>query len=99
MIAKYDTVSASPNQVSTTLGNEAVILELQAGNYFGVNDVGTAVWNCLQQPRLVADVIAHVLTEYEVSAVQAEADVLGFLQHLVDKGLVIVEHGSTQQTP
>jgi Coenzyme PQQ synthesis protein D (PqqD) len=100
MIAKYDTVSVSSHQVSTTLGNECVILELQAGTYFSVNDVGTAVWNYLQQPRLVSDVIAHIVTKYEVSADQAEAEILSFLQNLVDKGLVIVEeHGSTRQTP
>jgi hypothetical protein len=99
MIAKHDTVSASPHQVSITLGNESVILELQAGTYFSASDVGMAVWNYLQQPRHVTDVIAHIVNKYEVSADQAEAEILTFLQNLVDKGLVIVEPGSTPQTP
>ena len=99
MIAKYDTVSAAPHQVSTTLGTESVILELQAGTYFSVNEVGTAVWNYLQQPRHVTDVIAHIVNKYEVSPDQAEAEILSFLQSLVDKGLVTVEHGSDRQTP
>jgi hypothetical protein len=98
MIAKYDTVSASPDQLSTNLGNDSVILKLQAGTCFGVNNVGTAIWNYLQQPRHVTDVIAYIVDKYEVSADQAEVEILSFLQSLVDKGLVIVEDGSTRQT-
>ena len=96
MVAKYDIVGASPHHLYTTLGSEAVVLELQAGNYFGMNDVGTAVWNFLQQPRQVSDVIEHIVNNYEVSADQAEVEILGFLQNLVDKGLVVVHHRGAQ---
>ena len=96
MVAKYDIVSASPHQVYTTLGSEAVVLELQASKYFGINDVGTAVWNFLQQPREVSDVIKHIVNNYEVSADQAEVEILGFLQNLEDNGLVVVRHRSAQ---
>ena len=94
MVAKYDIVSVSQSQVYTTLGSEAVVLELQASNYFGMNEVGTAVWNFLQQPREVSDVIEHIVNNYEVSADQAEVEILNFLQNLVDKGLVVVDHRS-----
>jgi len=96
MVAKYDIVSVSAHQVYTTLGSEAVILELQASKYFGMNDVGTAIWNFLQQPREVSDVIEHIANNYEVSAEQAEVEILSFLQNLVDKGLVVVDHRSAQ---
>jgi hypothetical protein len=99
MIGKYDIVSTSPHQVSATLGNEVVLLELQAGTYFGVNDVGTAVWKYLQQPRHVSDVIAYVVNQYEVPIDRAESEILGFLQNLADEGLVVVERGSKLQTP
>jgi hypothetical protein len=94
MIAKYDTVSPSPHQVYTTLGSESVVLELQAGTYFGMNEVGTAVWSFLQQSRQVADVIEYVVNNYEVSAEVAEAEILSFLQNLLEKGLVVVERRS-----
>ena len=96
MVGKYDVVSASPHQVYTTLGSEAVVLELQASKYFGMNDVGTAVWDFLQQPREVSNVIEHIVNNYDVSADQAEVEILGFLQNLVDKGLVVVNHRSAQ---
>ena len=94
MIRLHDIVSASPSQISTTLGEESIVLELQAGTYFGVNVVGTAVWKFLEQPRQVEEVIAHVLQRYEVSAEQAEAEVLAFLQELSKKHLVSVSSRS-----
>jgi hypothetical protein len=96
MVAKSDIVSVSPHQVYTTLGSEAVVLELQASNYFGMNDVGTAVWTFLQQPREVSDVIKYIVNNYEVSAEQAEVEILSFLQNLVDKGLAVVGHRGAQ---
>ena len=97
MIAKHDTVCASPHQLSTTLGNESVILELQAGTYFGVKDVGAAVWNYLQQPRHVTEVIAHIVNRYEVSTDRAEAEILSFLETLMEKGLITVKHAGIPQ--
>jgi hypothetical protein len=96
MIAKFDTVSASPHQVYTTLGSETVVLEFQAGTYFGMDEVGTAVWNFLQQSRQVADVIEYVASNYEVSAEVAETEILGFLQNLVEKGLLVIEKTSVR---
>ena len=96
MVAKSDIVSMSPHQVYTTLGSEAVVLELQASNYFGMNDVGTVVWNFLQQPRKVSDIIEHIFNNYEVSAEQAEVEIMSFLQKLADQGLVVVDHGSAR---
>ena len=89
-------MSASPHQVYTTLGNESVVLELQGSTYFGINDVGTTVWKFLQQPRQVTEVINHIVEHYEVSADLAEAEILSFLQELVDKGLAVVERGSVR---
>ena len=61
-----------------------------------MNDVGTAVWNFLQQPRQVSDVIEHIVNNYEVAADQAEVEILDFLQNLVDKGLVVAHHRGAQ---
>jgi hypothetical protein len=73
-----------------------VVLELQGSTYFGINDVGTTVWKFLQQPRQVTEVINHIVEHYEVSADLAEAEILSFLQELVDKGLAVVERGSVR---
>jgi len=52
---------ASPQQISGDLGGEVVILGLAEGVYFGMNEVGAHVWQALQEPRTVADVVDSVV--------------------------------------
>jgi hypothetical protein len=89
-IAPDTTVVVSPQQVSTTLGDEAVILGGESGQYFGLNHVGARIWELLQQPVRVASICATVCDEYDVSAEQCERDVIGLLTELHAKGLLDV---------
>lgn len=89
-ITRDTTVVVSAQQVSTALGNEAVILGAEAGQYFGLNEVGARVWELVQQPARVDSICAAICDEYEVSAEQCERDVLELLGELSDKGLLDV---------
>ena len=42
-------VKAAKEQVSCDLAGEAVILNLKSGQYFGLNEVGTRIWNLIQE--------------------------------------------------
>jgi hypothetical protein len=89
-IAPDVTVVVSPNQVSTSLGNEAVILGADAGQYFGLNEVGARIWELVQEPVLVSAICAAVCAEYEVAEDECERDVLELLGQLRAKGLLDV---------
>jgi hypothetical protein len=84
-------VRASPQQVSTELGSETVILGMEAGRYFGLNEVAARVWNLVQEPVQVATLCATLLSEYEVTAGELQQDVLELLAELSDKGLLDVQ--------
>lgn len=94
-IAPNTMVVVSPQQVSTTLGDEAVILGGDAGQYFGLNQVGARIWELVQQPVRVAAICATVCDEYEVTAEQCERDVLELLNELHAKGLLDVRGESS----
>ncbi len=38
-------VVVSSNQISTDLGDEIAILNLDSGVYYGLSDVGACIWN------------------------------------------------------
>lgn len=84
------TVVVSPHQVSTSLGDEAVILGADAGQYFGLNEVGARIWELVQAPVQVVDICKAVCAEYEVTSDQCERDVLELLVELRAKGLLDV---------
>ena len=89
-ITAESTVVASENQVSTQLGDEAVILGAEEGQYFGLNDVGALVWSLVQKPVQVSRVSAAVCEQYEVEADQCLEDVIALLTDLRKKGLIHV---------
>ena len=85
-------VRAITDQVSADLKDEAVVLGLRQGLYYGLDPVGTFVWKELTEPQRVQDVTKSVVGEFSVDEARASADVLSFLQRLLEEGLIeIVE--------
>jgi hypothetical protein len=86
-LTRQSTVVATGDQVSSPVGEEAVILDVGEGMYYGVNPVGSRVWELIQRPTSVDDICQTIHREYDVAADRCESDVLAFLERLVDSGL------------
>ncbi len=92
-VVEMSTVVAVPNQVSSSLGDEAVILELTQGVYYGLNKVGARIWELLQQPRRVGEIRDLILDEYDVAPQTGTRDLLALLAELAERGLIEVRDG------
>jgi len=89
-ISVDDVVVASSRQVSSRLGDDTVILELDRGVYFELEPVGSRIWELVAEPTRVSDVRDTILGEYEVDAPQCEADLLALLTEMRSRGLLEV---------
>jgi hypothetical protein len=69
---------------------EWVVLDLNGGNYFGLDELGGVVWQQIGQGRTPADIAALVAPGYQVPAETVLEDVLDLLQELVERGLARV---------
>jgi Coenzyme PQQ synthesis protein D (PqqD) len=87
-ISKNSTVVASSDQVSSDLAGESVILNLKSSTYFGLNEVGSRIWQLIQEPKTISDVCESILEEYEVDAQTCEAEVQALLADLLAAQLV-----------
>jgi hypothetical protein len=83
-------VVACKDQVSCLLGNEAAILHMRSGLYYGLDPVGARVWNLLREPRRVEEILETLVAEYEVDPASCEADLLALLKNLHEEGLIEV---------
>lgn len=90
MIANHSVVVATKEQTFSELDDETVILHLKSGVYYGLNAVGTTIWNLIQQPRVIAEIRDAMLTKYQVDASQCEQDLLNLLEELRTEGLIEV---------
>jgi len=93
-ISTTSVVAATKDQVSSDLAGEAVILSLQTGMYYGLDDVGVHIWELLRTPTCVADIRDTIVQQYDVEPEACERDVLNFLQQLVDQGLIEIRDGT-----
>ena len=85
------TIGIARDQVVSDLVDEVVILNLKSGAYYGLNEVGSRVWDLVQEPKSVNHIQDIILEEYEVEPDRLEQDLLTLLQELEVEGLIDVE--------
>jgi hypothetical protein len=79
---------ASDDVVFREVDGEAVILNLASGVYFGLDTVGTRIWQLIEQHRHLSKVLTELGLEYEAPLEELERDLLGLVADLREKGLV-----------
>ncbi len=70
------------------VGGEAVLLDLASEQYFGLDPVGTRIWELLDGSTSLADVLHTLLQEYDAAEARIGDDLLQLAQSLTDAGLV-----------
>ena len=81
-------VVACKDTVSCPLGDEAAILHIGRGTYYGLDPVGAHIWSLLEKPRPVEELRAAVLMEYDVEPSRCETDLLALLEKMRSEGLI-----------
>jgi coenzyme PQQ synthesis protein D (PqqD) len=79
----------SPDVVWRELEGEAVLLDLGSGIYFGLNEVGTRIWQLLDQGCATEAVLSTIVGEFEVDRAEAEDGFRRLIDELRARGLVI----------
>jgi len=79
----------SEDVVFRELDGEAVILNLVTGIYFGLDAVGTRMWQLIEQHGDLAKVLAVLRDEYDAPPSTLEADLVRLAGELADRGLVV----------
>ncbi|HSE60264.1 MAG TPA: PqqD family protein [Nitrospiraceae bacterium] len=77
--------------VSREVGGEAVLLNLATGTYFGLDGVGTEIWNLLAREGTIEGVTHALLAGYDVEEPRLRHDIEQFIQQLMHKGLLAIE--------
>lgn len=89
----YDIIiSRAKDSISTELDGETVILNMETGVYNGLDQVGTTIWNLLENPASIEDLTQGVLAEYDVSREQCTDDLCVFLSDLLTNKLIEIKH-------
>jgi hypothetical protein len=85
--------------VSRSVGGETFVVPVRAGvadleSIFTMNEVGTAIWTRIDGQKTVDELARGLAAEFDVTEVDAAADVAAFVELLASKGLVEEVGGS-----
>ena len=69
---------------------EKVILSLKNGSYYGLEQLGSQIWNLLQQSKSLEEIRDAIVRDYEVEKEECEHDIQELLQELLDAELIEV---------
>ena len=85
------TVQVLPDVLSQEVSGETVLLDLNNENYFGLNEVGTRIWQLLQEQNNLEKIYDIMLDEYEVDTKRLRKDFDDIIKQLVDTGLITIK--------
>lgn len=86
-------IQAIQEQISSSLDEESVILNLSSGIYYGLNSVGTRIWDLIQSPTTFNELKATLVSEYEVEPDRCDCDLAEIFQALDTAGLIEIQGG------
>ncbi len=83
-------VVRSDDFITSTVDNDLVMMSLEKGVYYGLDTIGSQIWEHIAKPISI-DTLCHTLTDlYEVDPTQCQADVLAFLNELLNEEMIHV---------
>lgn len=77
----------SPDHISADIDGDTVLMSIEQGSYFGMNEVMTAIWAMLAEPITPDAIVAALMRQFDVTPEVCRQEVANALGELVDKGL------------
>ncbi len=83
-----DHVRIADGVVYKRVGDETILLDFDAGVYYGLDSVGARIWELLADARSLEAIVDTLLEEYDVTRDVLEKDVAELLSELELKQLI-----------
>lgn len=90
MVTIDDSLTVAPDVMFRHLDNEAVLLDLKSGTYFGLNEVGARAWHLIVERGSLARVLDALVDEFDVEREVVERDLLALAAQLITRKLASV---------
>lgn len=83
-------VSQKKGLDTTDLNGELVMMDIDKGKYYNFNLVGSRIWELIEKPISVKEIIVELLKEFEIDEKKCEATVINFMNRLNDNELITI---------
>ena len=89
-ISMESVVNQIEDIVASDIDDEVVMMSVEKGQYYGLDSIGSRIWELIGKPIKVSELIADLLLKYDVDRETCERDLLAFLEELNEDGILKV---------
>ncbi len=87
-IAQNARIVRRPPVLSTEVEGEVVMMDMENGLYYGLDAIGTDIWQRLEEPMTVGELVAGLSQSYAADREIIERDVSALLLRMAEHGLI-----------
>jgi hypothetical protein len=81
-------VQRNPEMVSADMDGEMVMMSIENSAYYGLNAVGSDLWEAMENPVSITALCNHVTENFDIDLVACQSDVMELLTDLRERNLV-----------
>ena len=86
-------VQRDPEIIAAEADQDLVMVSIASGSYYGVSNVARAIWEAIEHPKKISDLIDELASAYNVDRAKCEEETLLFLGDLLTERLLQVRDG------
>ena len=87
-------VCRHPDQVAAALDGEVMMMNIETGKYYALNEVASFIWDRLAEPLPLTRICEAVQAEFDVTSETCERDAMAFVECMVRDGLLQIEQSA-----
>lgn len=85
---RSDLVQQVDHLAITELKDETMILDVESGQYFGLNQTGAMILNMTEDPIRVSTIVKRLQSSFDLTSDQAQRDTYAFLEEMESRGII-----------
>ena len=90
-LISLDSIVSQKEDVDVTeLNKEKIMMDLDKGKYFMLNETGSAIWDTINEPKSVSEIIESIIKEYDIDRETCESKVFEYVEKLRHEEIVFI---------
>ena len=88
MLSINTTLERNSEMIHANIDNETILMSLTNGEYYGINNIGSKIWELLENSMSIGELIENLTTIYDITKEQCETDIVCFLTDMQEKEII-----------
>jgi Coenzyme PQQ synthesis protein D (PqqD) len=93
MLTLKSIVQRDPEVIASEADQDLIMVSLTTGSYYGISDVAREIWEAIERPKKVSDLVDDLTSNYHIDPCSCEEQTMSFLEALLEEGLLQVKDG------